>query len=141
MIRAFRARPDLWRFLKFLVVGGVNTLFGFAVYAVALRIVGLPPQAALAVAYCLGVVWNYFTHARIVFKTEGYRRLPLYALAYSLLYGVNAGALELLVRAGVAPLWAQAILVLPAAILAFMLLSIVLTGSVPFRNALGRRDR
>lgn len=136
MILALQSRPGLWRFVKFLFVGVLNTAFGFAAYA-ALLWIGLPPQPALALSYVLGVLWNYGTHARIVFGASGYRRLPLYALAYSLLYGLNAGALALMLKTGLAPLWAQAVLVLPMAMLAFVLVSAVLTGAMPF----GRRQR
>ena len=133
MISAFRRRPDLWRFIKFLFVGVVNTVFGFAAYAFFLKIVGFNPHLALACAYVMGVIWNYFTHARIVFGAEGFRRMPLYVLAYSALYGVNSFLLDHLIDdAGVPPLGAQAILVLPMAMLAFTLVSIVLTGRIPF---------
>lgn len=136
MILALQSRPDLWRFVKFLFVGVINTAFGFAAYAVLLWL-GLPPQPALALSYVLGVLWNYGTHARIVFGADGYRRLPLYALAYSALYGLNALALAAMLKTGLPPLWAQAVLVLPMAMLAFVLVSLVLTGRLPFRGGKG----
>lgn len=128
MITRLRARPGLWRFAKFLVVGVVNTAFGFAAYAVLLW-AGLAPQPALALSYGLGVLWNYMSHARIVFHARGIGRLPLYAAAYSLLYGLNALALAGLLRAGLPALGAQAVLVLPMAALAFLLVGRVLTGA------------
>ena len=138
MILALQSRPDLWRFVKFLFVGVLNTAFGFAAYAVLLW-AGLPPQPALALSYVMGVIWNYCTHARIVFHAQGYRRLPLYALAYSVLYGLNALALAAMLKAGLAPLWAQAVLVLPMAMLAFLLVSLVLTGRLPFTGGKGTK--
>lgn len=131
MTLALQSRPDLWRFVKFLFVGVLNTAFGFAAYATLLW-VGLPPQPALALSYVIGIIWNYGTHARIVFGAEGYRRLPLYALTYCALYGLNAVALATVIKTGLAPLWAQAVLVLPMAMLAFVLVSLVLTGRLPF---------
>ena len=80
------------RFLRFVAVGIVNTAFGYGVYA-ALVLLGLPPQPALALAFAVGVVWNYATHARFVFGTEGYRRLVPYAAVYLGLYLLNAVAL------------------------------------------------
>jgi putative flippase GtrA len=138
MILALQSRPDLWRFVKFLFVGVLNTAFGFAAYAILLWI-GLPPQPALALSYVMGIIWNYGTHARIVFGAEGYRRLPLYALAYSVLYGLNAVALAAVLKTGLAPLWAQAVLVLPMAMLAFVLVSLVLTGRLPFTGGKGTK--
>lgn len=116
--------------LKFLVIGVLNTLLGYAVYAL-LVLTGLPEQAALGIAYVIGVTWNYFTHARLVFGTKGYKRMPAYIAAYLFLYGLNALALEQLVTAGLQPLLAQAIIVPFAAIVSFVLISRVLTGKWP----------
>lgn len=140
MIAALRSRPDLWRFVRFLAIGVVNTLFGLAVYALLLELAGLPAQAALILAYVVGVLWNYLTHARFVFGASGYRRLPLYCLAYTAIWLVNAGALAALTGAGWRPLPAQALLVLPMALLSFLAISLVLTGRVPFLPRRGGRD-
>lgn len=136
MIVALRSRPDLWRFVKFLFVGVLNTAFGFAVYAVLLRLAGLPWQWALALSYVLGILWNFATHGRIVFGTTGLARLPAYVGAYVVLFFLNRWALQGAIAAGLSDLWAQALLVLPMAMVAFVLVSIALTGRLPF---LGRR--
>ena len=94
MIGKLRNSPDMWRFIKFLAVGLLNTAFGYAVYVVCI-LAGFAPQTALAIAFAIGVVWNYLTHARIVFKTGGYRRLPAYVVVYAILYGINRWALDL----------------------------------------------
>lgn len=120
-----------WAFLRFLVVGVLNTAFGYLLYVLVLA-VGLAPQLALAIAYCGGVAWNYFTHARLVFGTSGVSRLPAYVLAYLALYGVNALGLQVLLGAGLSPFIAQGILVLPAAILAYIAIGRVLTGRFPW---------
>jgi putative flippase GtrA len=116
-------------FLRFLAAGLVNTLFGYAVYAL-LVLGGVPPQPALVVAFAVGVVWNYVTSARFVFHVRGYRRLPAYAGLYLLLYLLNAGALRLALSEGVPPLLAQAVLTPPMAILSFALLSLAMTGRI-----------
>ena len=120
-----------WAFVRFLVVGVVNTAFGYLLFALLLY-VGLRPQPALALAFAGGVAWNYFTHARLVFGTRGLAQLPAYVLAYLLIYGVNAGALQVLLVAGVAPIIAQGSLVLPMAVLAYILIGRVLTGRFPW---------
>ena len=122
------------RFLRFVAVGIVNTAFGYGVYA-ALVLLGLPPQPALALAFAVGVVWNYATHARFVFGTEGYRRLVPYAAVYLGLYLLNAVALARATAAGISPLVAQAVLAVVMAGLSFVAPSLVLTGRLPF----GRR--
>lgn len=133
MITALQSRPGLWRFVKFLFVGVLNTAFGFLAYAFFLRVVHLPWAWALAVSYIFGVLWNFMTHGKIVFMTQGLRRLPLYVLAYVVIYTINKLALHVLIDGlGVSDLWAQAILVLPIAMVAFVLVSLALTGQLPF---------
>ncbi len=137
MIAALRARPDLWRFVKFLVVGVLNTAIGWAIYAVLLRLLGLPWQVALALAYVIGVMWNFFTHARLVFLTRGFGRLPAYVVAYVMVFLLNKWVLSRVIAAGVSELWAQALLLLPMAMVTFVLISLALTAEMPFK--LGRR--
>lgn len=122
---------DSRRFVRFLAVGVLNTAFGYVLYALLLWI-GLAPQPALALSWAVGVLWNYQTHARLVFDQGGYKRLLPYVGAYGLIYLINAAALQAALSAGLAPLLAQALLVLPMAALAFILISRVLTGRLPF---------
>ena len=132
MITALQSRPGLWRFVKFLFVGVLNTAFGFLAYAFFLRVVHLPWAWALAVSYVFGVLWNFMTHGKIVFLTQGLRRLPLYVLAYVVIYTINKLALHVMIdEFGVSDLWAQAIMVLPMALVAFALVSLALTGQLP----------
>jgi len=119
------------RFIRFLGVGVLNTAFGYAAYAI-LVFLGLTPQPALALAFALGILWNYLTHARLVFGTSGAARIVPYAAAYGLIYAVNALALARALALGVNAYTAQALLVLPMAALSFFLISLVLTGRVPF---------
>lgn len=130
MISQFLHSPR-FAFLRFIAVGGLNTAFGYTVYTV-LFFIGLTPHAALAGAFCVGVIWNYFTHARLVFATKGFSRMPPYILAYVALYFLNAAGLEALLSAGLSPIVAQGILVLPAAALAFLVIGRILTGRFPW---------
>lgn len=119
--------PGQRRFLKFLAVGGLNTAFGYAVYAV-LVLAGVAPQPALAAAFCIGVIWNFFTHARLVFGARGFRRLPAYVAVYVGIYAVNAFLLARVMALGIHPLAAQAGLALVMAVLSYGLIKAVLTG-------------
>ncbi|WP_299901212.1 GtrA family protein [uncultured Ruegeria sp.] len=120
-------------FMLFALVGIVNTAFGYAVFSV-LSLSGLPAQAALAISFVIGVLWNFMTHARIVFDTKGFRKLPFYLLAYVIVYVFNAFSLEALLIAGLHPIFAQGLLVLPAAVLAFILVSRALTDRFPWQQ-------
>ena len=120
-------------FMLFALVGIVNTAFGYAVFSV-LSLSGLPAQAALAISFVIGVLWNFMTHARIVFDTKGFRKLPFYLLAYVMVYVFNAFSLEALLNTGLHPILAQGLLVLPAAVLAFILVSRALTDRFPWQQ-------
>ena len=125
-----RVPPGLQRFGKFLLVGGVNTLVGYLLYAVFLKGLRLSPHAALTWSFWLGVLWNYFSTARFVFGKSGFRRLPAYVLCYLAVYALNAMALSRALAIGIDPLLAQAMLVPVTAVLTFLLVGVVLTGSI-----------
>ncbi|MBB4022403.1 MAG: GtrA family protein [Pseudomonadota bacterium] len=113
------------RFARFVLVGLINTLFGYGLYA-ALILIGTPPQPALFLSFFVGVLWNYFTTARFVFRVGGFSRLPAYAACYIAVYLLNAYVLHGVIRAGLSPLTAQALLTPLAAVLTFVLVSFVM---------------
>lgn len=130
------ADPELRRFVVFLAVGVLNTVFGYAVFA-GLVALGTPPQLALVLSFAMGVIWNYATHAKLVFATEGLARLPAYVAVYLALYGLNAGSLAALMAMGLPPLIAQALFLPVAAVLAYIGIGRVLTGRYPWDRVKG----
>lgn len=136
MINRLKENEGLWRFIKFLVVGVLNTLFGVIVYEV-LVFGGMAPQPALALAYFIGVIWNYFTHGKIVFQNQGFGKLPMYLGAYFILYLANSAGLYLMLNAGFSKFIAQPILAAIMAVPGFFLISYVLTGRLPIFGAKG----
>lgn len=133
-LRALSQDQGVIRFVKFILVGVLNTAFGYLLYAL-LIFLGIAPQPALAIAFFVGVLWNYLTHARLVFDQNGFNRIPAYAISYLLIYVLNSGALALLLRAGLHPLLAQAVLLPVIAVISFLLISKALTGRFPFSKA------
>lgn len=129
-VSALARDESVRRFGRFLVVGVGNTAVGYALYA-ALLFAGMGTQAALALSFALGVAWNFWTHARLVFGTRGLSRLPRYIGAYLLVWAGNALALAGLTAAGVPALAAQALVLPFAAMAAFVLVALALTGRLP----------
>ncbi|WP_299147682.1 GtrA family protein [uncultured Tateyamaria sp.] len=114
---AARAAPQFRaRVLRFLGAGVLNTGFGYGVYAATIWM-GAAPQIALIAQFGLGVLWNYTTHARLVFGVQGTARLPRYILIYVALYALNAALLTVLLAGGLNPYLAQA-LALPLIVVA-----------------------
>ena len=98
------------QFIRFLLVGGLNTVFGYGLFA-CLVLVRVPTALALLIATIVGAIFNYFTARHLVFtrRVES-SRLGRFALVYGVVYVLNAGALFALERAALPTLWAQALL-------------------------------
>ncbi len=136
MIGRLKDNQGAWQFIKFLVVGVFNTAFGVIVYEV-LVLAGMAPQPALALAYFIGIIWNYFTHGKIVFKTQGFGKFPAYLGSYFIIYLANSVGLHFMLGAGVSKFVAQPILAVIMAVPTFFLISYVLTGRVPIFGGKG----
>jgi len=139
------ARPalpqsDFGRFARFLVVGVMNTGVGYGLYA-AMIALGLAPQPALALSFALGVLWNFATHSGLVFGGRGLARILPYCGAYGAIYLMNALALHFMLQVGLSAYLAQALLVLPMAVVSFGLISMVLTKRLPGSGAVPQAER
>ena len=124
MLPAFVRRLMALRLVRFLFVGVLNTLFGYAIY-LTLVWFGLGPSAALAIATIIGAVFNYFSTGRLVFASSGMNKLPLFLGAYLVIYLANVAALQGLIGAGIPAQWAQGILLPVVAIASFLIFKFV----------------
>ncbi|NBC38180.1 hypothetical protein GTZ99_16640 [Novosphingobium sp. FSY-8] len=93
--------------LRYLIAGGINTAFGFGLYA-ALVWAGLDRYAAQAVGYVAGTAFNYVTYSRGVFRDAGPAKLR-FALSYAANYLVNLAGLWAVSRLVANPYLAGAI--------------------------------
>ena len=139
-LAALWADADLRRFLKFLMVGFMNTVFGYTLYA-TLVWSGIPPLRAFTIGFCIGVVWNFMTHGKLVFASTGVKRLPIFAAVYVGIYFANRTALSFLLDSGVNPYLAQAFILPFAAVATFLGVGTALTGRLPVDLARFRKRR
>lgn len=116
-------RPKLnSAFLRFLIAGAVNTLFGWLVYSAAI-VLNLPPWLALITGTVAGVVFNFISVGGYVFRDMALGRLPRFILSYGFIYLINLVCLNML-RAWIDnPILAQLALTPPMAILSYVVLS------------------
>lgn len=119
--RPFQARAGLWRFVVYLAVGVMNTVFGYVCFVVFLRL-HLHYSLAALFSTILGVLFNFRTVGWIVFRNRDNRLLLRFIGVYAVVYGLNVLGLRLLSNLGVDPYWGGAALLLPAAMLSYFLL-------------------
>lgn len=108
------------RFLKFLAVGVLNTLFGYSLYAL-LIFIGLEVSLAILLGTIVGVLFNFKTTGTLVFGSRDNRKLFRFVGVYTLLYFVNVAGVKTLMAAGLNSYLAGAVLLAPMAILSFLL--------------------
>jgi len=89
----------LGRGLRFLLVGGFNTIITYTIYC--LLVIWLHPQIAWTMVFLIGIFLGYYTHSRLVFSVSLARRKALaYALVQFLLYGLSSLVIYLGIRFG-----------------------------------------
>lgn len=106
--------------LKFLLVGGLNTVVGYLMFA-GFTWAGLPYPVAIGLATLLGVAFNFQSTGRLVFGGAPLGLLGRFVLVYGVVYLLNVGAVTLLLRAGLNVYLANAVVILPLALVAFLL--------------------
>lgn len=102
------AAPLLGSSVRYALVGVLNTLVGYAVFFVALRL-GFGHLLALALSYAVGVVHSFLWNRYWTFRATGtFRRQVPKFLAVTLgTFALNAAMLHGLVTVGLSPAVAQ----------------------------------
>lgn len=108
--------------LRFLVAGGINTLFGYAVFGLGIA-AGAAVWLALLAGMVAGAVFNFFTTGGYAFRQLALSRYPLFAGCYLLIYGVNLVLIGLLSRWIADNMVVQGLLLVPLALLSYFLMA------------------
>ncbi len=108
------------RFVRFLLVGVVNTIFGYSAFAL-FSFIGLKYPIALALATIAGILFNFKTIGVIVFRSKDNSLIYKFFLVYSVTYVINVFALKWLGSYNLNHYVGQAILAFPVAIISFIL--------------------
>lgn len=111
---------EIRRFAAFVAVGGLNTLFGYAAFALTLFI-GLRPEVAVVVSTIAGVMFNFASFGTL-FGSHAPHRFPRYLLTYAVLLAANIVLLKALMAAHVHPLPGQGIVVILLAPISFIIM-------------------
>jgi hypothetical protein len=109
--------------LRFLVTGGINTTFGYGIYA-AFIYAGAGYAIASGASIVLGLLFSYQTTSAMVFG-RGYRgSLARYIGSYALVYAFSVLILKALDEFGTNPYLAGLLVAPPCAVLSFVLLKL-----------------
>ncbi len=105
--------------IRFLANGVLNTCFGYASFLLALK-AGAPVTLALVASTVAGTLFNFETSRRIVFQSREKGRLIVFLGVYAIIFVINDLAILTLGALGLGAEIAQAVLVLPMALLSFV---------------------
>lgn len=110
------------RFVRFLIAGGINTLFGFVVYSVFI-VAGVAVWLALLAGMLFGAMFNFFTTGGYAFRELSLSRFPRFVICHLFIYGINLTLIELVSTWLSNKILSQAILIFPMAMLSYFLLA------------------
>ena len=117
-------QPVRWvlgnRFLRFLIVGAINTVFGYSVFA-ALILLKVPYPVAAFLATVLGVLFNFKSYGRLVFGSHDNRLIFRFFGVYGVCYLLGLAPLAWAKAHGVPILLMAALCALPMAAIGFLL--------------------
>lgn len=118
-----------YKFVKFLFVGGINTLFGYSIYSLFLFI-GLSYPLALLLGTIIALLFNFKTTGKIVFKNSDNRLIFKFLLNYALLYFLNLFFLRIFDLLKINLYLAGFVLLLPMACISFLLMNKFVFGRI-----------
>lgn len=110
------------QFFRFLIIGGINTLFGFLIYTFCIT-KGMEVESSIIVGTILGVIFNFITTGGGVFRQLSLKNLPGFLLTYILIYIINIYLYELISKNIANPIITQGILAIPLSLLSYFIMS------------------
>lgn len=128
MIKDFLHRYIDPQFIRFVLVAILNTAFGWCVYAGLLRLINLihipdPYNFTLAslLGYVIGILFNFTTYSKLVFKNDKKRLLFRFIMVYVVCWICNSFGIWLLQKWHINNYLAGAITAIPVGFLGYVL--------------------
>jgi putative flippase GtrA len=119
------------KLILFFLVSGLNTVFGYGLFAL-LIFIGVIYPLALLIGTIAGILFNFKTTGTLVFKNHNNRLIFKFFGVYGITYLCNLGGLALLNSFEINLYWGGAILLIPVGILAFILNKVFVFGDIKF---------
>jgi putative flippase GtrA len=111
---------DVGQFVRFVLVGVLNTIFGFSLYSLFIYL-NMHYSMAVLLGTILGVIFNFKTVGKLVFRVNQNRLIFRFFGVYGVTYLINVAALSVFNRFHVDLYLAGAILIVPMALISFLL--------------------
>lgn len=108
------------KFIRFIFIGMINTLVGYGVYFLLIKF-GMHYSLAVFISTFLGVMFNFKTIGKYVFKESRNSLIFKFTAVYGLLYILNVLGIKFLDNIGFSLELSGAIMLLPMAILSYVL--------------------
>ena len=94
MLKRHLAKLISNKFIRFIVVGIVNTIFGYSVFSILIYL-NLHYSLASLLATILGVLFNFKTISSLVFKTHNNSIIFKFIAVYCFTYLITIGGLKI----------------------------------------------
>lgn len=108
------------RFIRFLLVAALNTIFGYSLFA-ALILFGIHYPIAAAIGTILGILFNFQTTGRLVFQSHHFSLIFRFFAVYGISYVVGVLLLRWADHHGISVLVAAAVLAVPMGFFSYTL--------------------
>jgi putative flippase GtrA len=108
------------KLIRFFIVSGINTVFGYGLFAL-LIFIGVTYPLALLISTIAGILFNFKTIGVVIFKNHNNLLIFKFFGVYGITYLCNLGGLALFKSFGINIYLSGAILLIPIGLLAFML--------------------
>lgn len=109
-----------YRFLRFIFVGFLNTLFGYSIFALFI-LIKIEYHVALTLSTIFGILFNFKTTSFFVFKTKNNKLIFSFIMVYFIVYLLNQIVLTFTVNLGLHELISQALALPFMSIIAYYL--------------------
>lgn len=108
------------QFVRFIIVSGINTIFGFLAFSFFIFIGFYYPIALLFSTIC-GILFNFQTIGRFVFSSKNNLLIFKFIGVYLVTYTLMTIGVGILIHIGINAYMSGAILVIPIGITSFLL--------------------
>ena len=115
------------KLIRFFIVSGLNTAFGYGLFALFIYF-GIIYPLALLLSTIAGILFNFKTIGVIVFKNRNNTLIFKFFCVYGITYLCNLIGLAIFKYFGISVYWGGAILLIPVGMLAFILNKIFVFG-------------